>query len=64
MNHLLATLFIIVLILSYAFMAVVVIVSQKQGHTFVASFDKAIVWGGGFFVIGSCLNTVANVAWV
>ena len=64
MNSISVETFMIVLILAYVFMSGVFIVSQKQGHTFVASFDKAIVWGGGFFVIGSCLNTVANVAWV
>jgi hypothetical protein len=42
----------------------VFVVSQRQGQTFIASFDKAIVWGGAFFVIGSCLDTVAHVAWV
>jgi hypothetical protein len=54
----------IVLILAYVLMCGIFIVSQRQGQNFIASFDKALVWGGGFFIIGSCLDTVAYVAWV
>jgi hypothetical protein len=50
------------LILAYVFMGVVFIASQKQGENFVASFDKAFIWGGCLFVIGCGIDTVAYVA--
>jgi preprotein translocase subunit YajC len=49
------------LILACIFMGVVFIISQRQGKSFIASFDKAIVWGSGLFVIGGFLSTVAYV---
>jgi hypothetical protein len=52
----------IMLILAYLFMGVVFIASQRQGQAFIASVDKAFVWGSYFFVIGCCLNTVAYMA--
>lgn len=55
--------FMIILILAYVFMGGIFMVSQRQGQSFVASFDKAMVWGSGVFVIGSCLDTAAYVAW-
>jgi hypothetical protein len=64
MNPISVETFMFVLILAYVLMCGIFILRQRQGHTFIASFDKAIVWGGGFFIIGSCLNTVASVAWV
>ena len=62
MNPLLATLFMIALILSYAFMAVVVIVSQKQGKTYIASVDKAFAWASCLLVIEACLSTFVYMA--
>lgn len=62
MNHLLAPLFMIVLILSYAFMAVVVIASQKQGQTYIASVDKAFAWASCFLVIEGCLSAFVYMA--
>jgi hypothetical protein len=52
----------IVLILLYAFMGVVFIASQRQGQAFIASVDKAFVWGSCFLVIGCCLNAFAYMA--
>jgi steroid 5-alpha reductase family enzyme len=63
MNPVSVETFMIVLILAYVFMSGIFIISQRQGQTFIASFDKAIVWGSGFFVIGSCLDTIAYVTW-
>jgi len=62
MNHLLAPLFMIVLFLSYAFMAVVVIVSQKQGQTYIASVDKAFAWASCLLVIEACLSAFIYMA--
>ena len=63
MNPILIQTFMAALILAYVFMGGVFVVSQKQGKTFVASFDKAIVWGGCLFVVFCGLNTVVYVAW-
>ena len=49
------------LILASVFMGIVFIVSQRQGKNFIASFDKAIVWGSSFFVFECCLSTVGYV---
>jgi hypothetical protein len=62
MNPLLAETFMVMLILAYAIMAGVFVSSHKKGHTFVASFDKAFVWGGALFIIGYSLDSVAYVA--
>jgi hypothetical protein len=62
MNHALIEMLMATLILACIFMGVVFIISQRQGLTFIASFDKAIVWGGSLFVIGGVLSTVAYVA--
>lgn len=43
MNHILVAPFMIVLILSYAFMGVVFIANQRQGQAFITSVDKAFV---------------------
>ncbi len=64
MNPISVETFMIVLILACVCMGGVFIVSQRKGQTFIASFDKAILWGSALFVIGSCLDTVAYVAWV
>jgi hypothetical protein len=61
MNPILVETFMTVLILAYVFMGGVFIFSQKQGHTFVESFDKAFIWGGCSFIAGYGLNTVAYV---
>ena len=62
MYHILLAPFMTVLILAYIIMGVVFIASQRQGKTFIASVDKAFVWGSCFFVIGCCLNTIAYMA--
>jgi len=62
MNPLLATLFIIALVLSYTFMAVVVIVSQTQGQTYIASVDKAFAWASCLLVIEGCLSAFVYMA--
>ena len=49
----------IVFILSYVFSALIFMVKQKNGASFIVSFDKAIVRGGCFFVFGSGLSLVA-----
>ena len=43
-------------ILAYVFTAVIFMVKQKQGASFVESFDKAILRGGWFFAFVSCLS--------
>lgn len=43
-------------VLAYIFSAWVFMIKQKQGASFVTSFDKAIVRGGCFFVLGSGLS--------
>lgn len=63
MNPTLAETFMIMLILAYVFMGGVFIVSQKRGHTFIASFDKALVWGTCLFVISYGLDTAAFATW-
>lgn len=62
MNHLLATLFMIVLFLSYAFMAVVVIASQRQVQTYRAAVDKSFAWVSSLLVIEGCLSVFVYMA--
>ncbi len=52
------------LILTYAFMSCIFMIAQRQGLNFVASFDKAFVWGSCLFVAGYSLDTVVYVAWI
>jgi steroid 5-alpha reductase family enzyme len=59
MIHVLVEMLMITLILACVFTGVIFIISQRQGQTFIASFDKAIVWGSGLFVIGGLLSTIA-----
>lgn len=61
MNHTLVETLMTTLILACIFMGAAFIFFQKQGQSFIASFDKAIVWGLGLFVIGSSLSTVTFV---
>lgn len=49
----------IMFILSYVFSASIFMAKQKQGASFIASFDKAIVRGGCFFLLGSGLSFAA-----
>jgi hypothetical protein len=63
MNPTLVETFMAILILSYALMGGIFIANQKRGHTFIASFNKAFVWGSCLFVIGYSLDTAAYVAW-
>lgn len=62
MNPLIVETFMILLILAYVFMGVVFITSHKQGKSFVASFDKAFLWGSCAFIIGYGLDSAAYVA--
>ena len=64
MNPIAVETFMIVLILVYVFMSGIFIFSQKQGRSFIVSFDKAFVWGSCLFVAGYGVDTVAYVAWV
>lgn len=59
MNYSLIEILMTVLILACVFMGAVFIAHQKKGQTFIESFDKAVAWGSGLFVIGGCLGTVA-----
>lgn len=45
-------------ILSYVVAAWTFIMKQKQEATFASSFDKAIVRGGTFFVLGASLSYI------
>jgi hypothetical protein len=54
--------FMALLILAYVFMGLVFIAHQKQGKSFVASFDKAFIWGVWLFAIGNGINAVTYVA--
>jgi len=63
MNPILVETFMAVLVLAYVFMGGVFIVSQKQGKSFVASFDKAFAWGSCLFIFGYGLDTVAYATW-
>jgi len=49
-------------ILAYVLMCLVFITHQKQGKSFVDSFDKAFIYGSGLFVIGYSLDAAAYVA--
>ena len=51
-----------VFILAYVYSAVVFMSKQKRGADFTASFDKAIVRGGCFFLIGSGLSFVVMMS--
>lgn len=62
MNHALIETLMSILILTCIFMGMVFIIRQRQGQTFIASFDKAIVWGSGLFVIGGVLSTIVYAA--
>lgn len=48
-----------VFVLSYVFAAWTFLMKQKQEASFITSFDKAIVRGGCFFVLGSGLSFIA-----
>ena len=62
MNHSLIETVMAALIFGYVFMGAVFFTHQRQGQSFIASFDKAMVWGGGLFVVGCCLSTAAYFA--
>ena len=49
-------------VLAYIFSACIFMVKQKQGDSFITSFDKAIVRGGCFFVFGSGLSFVVMMS--
>jgi hypothetical protein len=58
MHFTLSEAFLAALIVAYIFSGGVFIVSQKQGHTFIASFDKSVGLGCLLFFFGCCLDTV------
>jgi hypothetical protein len=49
-------------VLAYVFSAWIFMMKQKQGASFITSFDKAMVRGGCFFIFGSGLSLVAIVS--
>ena len=61
MNHSLIEIIMLALIVGYVFMSVVFIAHQIQGKNFIASFDKAVRWGGYLFVAGSGLGTAVHL---
>jgi high-affinity Fe2+/Pb2+ permease len=63
MNPLMIETFLSLLVVVYVFMGGVFMFSQAKGKSFLASFDKAFVWGTGFFVISYGLNAAAYAAW-
>lgn len=54
MNHTFIETLMVTLIVACMFMGGVFIVNQKRGQSFLASFDKAMVWGSGLFVSACC----------
>lgn len=62
MNHTPAEMITTALILASIFMSVAYISYRRQGKTFVAAFDKSLIWGTGLFVIGSVLGMLVSVA--
>jgi hypothetical protein len=64
MNPISVETILILLITAYVLSGGIFIFSQRQGQTYIASFDRAIAWGGSLFVIGNCLDAVAYVTWV
>lgn len=62
MNHTIVEMLMTILILVSLLMGGIFIAYQRKGLTFVASFDRAIMWGSGLFAIGSFLSTFVYVA--
>jgi uncharacterized membrane protein YphA (DoxX/SURF4 family) len=62
MNLNLVEMLMVALILATVLMSVIFIIHQTQGKSFITSFDKAIIWGSGFFALESCLSTVVYLA--
>ena len=62
MNHSMTEIIMFALIASYIFTSVVFIAYQLKGKNFIASFDKAVVWGSSLFVAGTSLGTVVHLA--
>lgn len=62
MNPIAIETFGIFLILAYAVMCLLFLLQQRQGKGFVESFDKALMWGGGLFILSYSLNTAAYMA--
>jgi hypothetical protein len=54
--------FMVVLVMVYTFMGGIFCISQKQGKSFVASFDRAFALGSGLFLYGSSLNVIIYMA--
>ena len=61
MNPLSIHTFMSTFIIACSFMGGAFIFNQKQGNTFINSFDKSIAWGSGLFVVSYCLNLVIYV---
>ena len=51
----------LVLILTYAVLCAIFILSQNQGRNIVDFFDKVFLWGSSLFVIGYSMDTIAYV---
>lgn len=62
MNTSLVSAILTVFILAYVFSAWIFMLKQKQGASFIASFDKAIQRGAVFFILGSGLSFIALVS--
>jgi hypothetical protein len=58
-TSLLVNAILIVFILTYVYSAFTFMMKQKLGDSFIASFDKAMVSGGCFFVLGSGLTCLS-----
>lgn len=64
MNNLLVHTLLVVFILAYAFSGGIFIILQRQGLSFITSFDKALARGSILLVCGSCLDVIAYGAWM
>ena len=51
MNPLSIHTFMSTFIIACSFMGGAFVFNQKQGNTFINSFDKSIAWGSGLFVV-------------
>ena len=48
-----------ILILAYVLMCTIFLLCQKQGKSFVDSFDKAFLWGSSLFAIIYSVDTIS-----
>ena len=54
--------FLTLLILANAFMGLMFIIHQRQGKSFVASFNKSTIWEAYLFTIGYFVDSIIFVA--